>query len=95
MCDVEYAVKALRDVPADFTYVPFFNGKRKNLEIDTEPEHWGGEKQFKEALPLDERNPHNFDTNPYTISGGKDRGAQSPSCYLLPYWFGRYYGVIE
>ena len=95
VCDVEYAVKALRDVPADFTYVPFFNGKRKNLEIDTEPELWGGEKQFKEALPLDERNPHNFDTNPYTISGGKDRGAQSPSCYLLPYWFGRYYGVIE
>lgn len=95
VCDIDEAVKTLRDMPLELTNYEYLNDKRKNLVFDTEQEYWGGGHQLKKALPMDERMPHNYDTNPYPASGGRPTSATGPSCYLLPYWFARYYGLID
>ena len=93
--DLDHAVKSLREYPLDFVNRPMFNSSRKGLVYDTEQEKWGEPVQLKEALDIDARNVHNYDTNPFRADEGHGRSACSPTPYLLPYWFGRYYGIIE
>lgn len=95
VCDLDTAVQALRDLPLDYIKYTMLNSKRKDLVYDTVQEKWGGDKQLIEALPVDERALTNYDSNPYTPDCGKPGCGQSPSTYLLPYWFGRYYGIID
>ncbi len=94
-CDLDASVKSLRDYPLDFTVRAIYNSSRKGLVYDTEQEHWGGDKQLKEALSIDERNIHNYDTNIFYVDHNETDGAACPTSYLLPYWFARYYGLIE
>ncbi len=95
ICDFEYAIKTLRDFPLDFVRRPLYNSSRKGLVYDTEQERWGGVPQLKEALDIDERQIHNNDTNPFMVDEIRSGDAASPTTYLLPYWFARYYGLIE
>lgn len=95
VCDIDTAVGALRDLPIDYTCYRMLNSKRKDLVFDTVQEKWGGDKQLLIPLDVDERGLSNYDTSPYTVNSGHEGRAQSPSSYLLPYWFGRYYGMIE
>lgn len=95
VCDLEIAIKTLRDIPLDLINRPVINSTRRGLVFDTEQERWGGELQLKEALDIDERVVHNYDTNPFRIDDGNGTWSVNPSTYLLPYWLGRYYGLIE
>ena len=54
-----------------------------------------GEKQLKEALDMDARIAHNYDSNVFRPDEGRPTDASNPSSYLLPYWFARYNGLIE
>ncbi len=94
-CDLDGAVKTLRDFPLDMVRRPVINSGRKGLVFDTEQERWGGSPQLKEALDIDERIVHNYDSNPFRLDEGNITSASCPSAYLLPYWLGRYYGLIE
>ena len=94
-CDLDIAVKTLRDFPLDFLNRPLFNSARKGLVYDTEQEKWGEPTQLKEALDIDSRVVHNYDSNPFRADEGHGRSACSPTPFLLPYWFARYYGIIE
>ncbi len=94
-CSLDNAVKELREYPLDFVNRPLYNSSRKDLVYDTEQEKWGEPVQLKKALDIDARNVHNYDTNPFRADEGHGRSACSPTPYLLPYWFGRYYGLIE
>ena len=71
------------------------NSKRRNLIYDTEQERWGENPQLLIPLDYDEKVCYNYDTNPYRTDWGNNHSTCSPSCYILPYWFGRYYGLIE
>lgn len=93
-CDLDLAVKSLREFPMDMVRRPMINSLRKGLVYDTEQERWGGEKQLKEALDMDARIVYNYDSNPFRPDEGNGTVASPPSVYLLPYWFGRYYGII-
>ena len=95
VCDLEIAVKTLREFPLDFVNRPLYNSSRKGLVYDTEQERWGEQPQLKEALDIDARVIHNYDSNPFRADEGNGQRACSPSAYLLPYWFGRYYGIID
>lgn len=95
ICNIGSAVKQLRDYLLDFIKRPVYNSSRKGLVYDTEQEKWGEPVQLKEALDIDARNVHNYDSNPFRVDEGDGRGACSPTPYLLPYWFARYYGIIE
>ncbi len=94
-CDLDIAIKELRNFPLDFVRRPLINSKRKGLVYDTEQEKWGEEPQLKEALDIDARIIHYNDSNMFMVDEGNGTSATSPSTYLLPYWFGRYYGLIE
>lgn len=94
-CDIDFALKELREYPLDFIKRPMINSSRKGLVYDTEQEKWGEPVQLKEALDIDSRNVHYYDTNPFRTDEGDGRSACSPTPYLLPYWFARYYGIIE
>ena len=94
-CDLDHAIKTLREYPLDFVKRPLFNSSRKGLVYDTEQEYWGEPTQLKEVLDIDSRNVHNYDSNPFRVNEGDGRSACSPTPYLLPYWFGRYHGLIE
>ena len=95
VCDIEYAVKHLREIPLDFIQIKMYNNNRKGLEFDMGQEKWGGSEQLKVALDIDERVVCNYDTNPYKVNNGRGNSTCSPGSYLIPYWFGRYYGLIE
>ncbi len=94
VCDLDLAVKSLREFPMDLVRRPMINSLRKGLVYDTEQERWGGRKQLKEALDMDARIVYNYDSNPFIPDEGNGTVASPPSVYLLPYWFGRYYGII-
>ncbi len=95
VCDIDTGVKMLRDMPLDFIQYRMLNSKRRDLVFDTQEERWGGDKQLVAPLDVDERYFGNYDGNYFGADGGCDTRAECPSCYLLPYWFGRYYGVID
>ncbi|MBO7178911.1 MAG: hypothetical protein J6V78_01095 [Clostridia bacterium] len=95
VCDIEYAVKHLREIPLDFIQIPMLNNNRKDLEFDMGQEKWGGSEQLKVALDIDQRVVTNYDTNPYRVNNGKGTTACNTASFLIPYWFGRYYGLIE
>lgn len=95
MCDIDSAIKSLRDMPTDFSGKRILNSKRRNLVYDTEQERWGEAPQLLVPLDYDEKVCYNYDTNPYETDWGNGHSTSSPSSYLLPYWLGRYYGLIE
>ncbi len=95
VCDIEYAIKNLREIPLDFIQFEMKNDNRKNLEFDMGQEKWGGSAQLKVALDVDERVVCNFDRNPYKLNNGNNVNANNTASFLIPYWFGRYYGLIE
>ncbi len=94
-CDLDITAKYLREFPLDFVERRLFNSSRKDLVYDTEQELWGEKTQLKEALDIDARVIRTCDSNPFHPDDGHEGGATSPATFLLPYWIGRYYGVIE
>ncbi len=95
VCDLDIAAKSLRDFPIDFVERPLYNSCRRGLVYDTEQEKWGEGTQLKEALDMDSIVIRNPDSNCFHPDDGAFGGAASPTIYLLPYWFARYYGIIE
>jgi hypothetical protein len=52
--------------------------------------------QTDRLLPPNERRLNKWDGNPYDASGGSGGTSESSSVHwLLPYWMGRYYGIIQ
>jgi hypothetical protein len=46
-------------------------------------------------LPWAERLIYHWDHDPYELDGGSDIGEADQTVWLLPYWMGRYHGLIE
>lgn len=95
VCDIDSAVDCLRSQPLDFVNRRILNTNRRDLVFGTEAEQWGGEPQLAAPLDIDERVFGYSDSNFFAPNGGNPATAHCPSCYLLPYWLGRYYGLIE
>jgi hypothetical protein len=52
--------------------------------------------QVDRLLPPSERALGKWDKNPYSAVGGSGGYSESSSVHwLLPYWMGRYYGIIK
>ncbi len=94
-CDLDIAAKTLHEYPMDFVSRRLYNSSRKGLVYETEQEKWGEAPQLKEALDIDSRILRYYDSNVFRADDGNETSACCPSAYLLPYWFGRYYGIIE
>lgn len=94
-CDIDLAVQSLREVPLSLICYEIINSTRKGLEYDTEQELWGEKPQLKHPLPYDERPANKGDGNPFRVDGGNGYFVESGVLYLLPYWFARYYKLID
>lgn len=92
-CDVEAAVETLREIPLDLIEWKITNSHRKDLRYDPKSERFG-ERQLFEPLSWRERPLHKWNGNPYRLDSGNDRKEECPTFWLLPYWMGRYYGMI-
>ena len=91
--DIGEGLASLREIPFDLIHYKAENSLRRDLIWDTEQEEWYEEPQLKYALPYDERNVHRPDGSAFRADSAAG-GAADPTIFLLPYWIGRYYGVI-
>ena len=91
--DVDAAVAFLRDAPLDLIHWTVDNSQREDVRLVRNPEldHW----QLDRLLPPSERAVIRWDKNPWSAIQGDGGQTESTGVYwLLPYWMGRYYGLI-
>ncbi len=92
--DLKEAVWYLQEYPLDMITWRVTNSGRKDIELIT-PDFRG--QTTKEVLPPDELRIARHNANRFTLDGG-DNGREENSAgdiWLLPYWMGRYLGVIS
>lgn len=88
------AAMILRDWPLDLIEWTVDNRGREDIEIDKRP---GLERvMVNRRLPPSEHHIIRWDANPYVIVDGEGgRREDEGVSWLLPYWMGRYYGLIS
>jgi hypothetical protein len=91
--DLEESAWHLREFPLDMILWDVENSHRKDIEF-LEPNFRG---QFTaEVLPPDERPDLKHNRNIFKLDGGNRHGELSAGeTFLLPYWMGRFLGVIS
>ncbi|MCW3055632.1 MAG: hypothetical protein JWN14_4802, partial [Chthonomonadales bacterium] len=93
-CDVDTAVQWLQEAPWDLRHWSVHNSHRADIRHDPEPGRFG-EKQALHVLSPRERRAAKWNHNPYALDGGGDgMGEEDGTFWLLPYWMGRYHGLI-
>lgn len=93
--DIESAIETLEDHPLDMFEYRTDNSIRPDVEINYGPVEYGDRPQALKALPADERGLGRLSYEAFNINKGNDRSYTLPSEWLLGYWLGRYYGLIE
>jgi hypothetical protein len=93
-CDAEADVRWLQEAPWDLTHWTMRNSHRADILHDPEPGRFG-EEQALHVLSPRERQVGKWNHNPYALDGGNEgRGEEDGTFWLLPYWLGRYHGII-
>lgn len=92
--DLVEGIQSLREMPVDMIHYGMENSKRKDIVYDTEQEEWHEAPQVKVPLAFDERNIHRPDNGGFELDRKYHHHVQEPTPFLLPYWIGRYYGLI-
>ena len=93
--DLVEGVQSLREMPLDMIHYAMENSKRKDLVYDDAQADWHEEEQVLSPLPYDERNVHRPDNGGFDLDAVNRNFAQEPTMFLLPYWLGRYYGLLR
>jgi len=91
--DLDESVWTLKEWPLDMIEYAVENSHRKDIKI-IEKNFWG--QITSEILPPDERPELKHNRNLFKLDNG-DRSAElsAGDTFLLPYWMGRYLGVIS
>ncbi len=90
--ELDNSIVFLVDAPLDLVDWQIDNGSREDLLVIREP--------ILEQLQVDELRPPSeyrtirWDRNPYVSVGGNPAQERDPVYWLLPYWMGRYLGLI-
>jgi hypothetical protein len=93
-CDVDTSVQWLQEAPWDLRHWSVQNSLRADIRHDPEPGRFG-EKQALHVLSPRERRATKWNHNPYALdSDGDGMGEEDGTFWLLPYWMGRYHGLI-
>ncbi|HML36353.1 MAG TPA: hypothetical protein PKA19_02870 [Bacillota bacterium] len=100
--DLQSAVRYLYRMPQ---YRVKFDAQNERQDVFyIEPGDRDDAAQTNYALPLDETLVHKDNTNPFEVSEGYSKKAgyeyksgsmDSGTVFTLPYWLGRYFGIIE
>ncbi len=93
--NIEECIETLEDYPLDLLDYKTDHTIRPDVEINYGPEEFGDGPQALHALPADERVLGCLSYEAFCIKGGYDTRYVEPSEWLLNYWMGVYYGMIE
>lgn len=90
--DLEHSIFFLKDAPLDLVDWQIDNGRREDLQLVRHPIL--EEVQVNELRPPSEYRTMRWDRNPYAAVAGNPSQEREPVFWLLPYWMGRYAGLI-
>ncbi len=92
--DLEESIGYLQNYPLDLVNWRVVNSERKDLEFL--PGNFRGQS-IKEVLPPDEMPIRRHNSNMFSLDGGSNGRSENSAgdIWLLPYWMGRYLGVIS
>ena len=94
-CDVEAVVEWLKDAPWDLRDWKMANSHRADVVFAPERDRFGM-SQLTVPLPPGERGVTKWNENPYLADSGTGGTREMDGAFwLLPYWMGRYYEVID
>ncbi len=94
-CELDAGVNSLREMPLDLMEMKLINSVRNDLDWDYSPEKFGEPPHLKTSLPYDEKPLANYDCNQLLADRLSERKILLyGAVYMLPYWIGRYYGLI-
>jgi len=92
--DLDGAIKTLDRIPMDLISWKVVNSDRKDVTMDKELDR-ANERQAQTWLPPDERPVMKWNGNPFVVNGGNGGFSEDDGAFfLLPYWMGRFMGVI-
>ncbi len=91
-CRTEEAVATLQDWPWELVDWEARNSHRTDVTLRTAR----GERRVEltRVLPASERPLMKWNGNPWSPDGGNPNSEEDGAAWLLPYWMGRYHGVI-
>ena len=94
-CDIDAAINTMKDMPYYPMETDAYNSLRNDLEWTDAGVEFGYGPQLAKPLPYDQRPAQRFASNHFTADRepGYDR-LYDGTGFLLPYWLGRFYGLI-
>jgi hypothetical protein len=93
--DREASLNTLREIPMDQIKWNVSNAHRRDVPVDTLADRFK-RRQALIVLPYDELPLWKWNANPYSLDGGSGGASEGDGVYfLLPYWMGRFHGLIE
>jgi hypothetical protein len=93
-CSAEESVTTLRDWPWDLVQWEIQNSQRHDVTFKTA--RGVSRKEIDRALPISERQAWRWNGNPWSPDGGNGSlSEEDGGAWLLPYWMGRYHGIIS
>ena len=92
--DLGGAIENLRQIPTDRRLWRQENSHRADVTFAPRVNRFG-RRVLLQSLPADEYAFAKWNADPLVPdSGGDGRGEDDGAAYLLPYWMGRYHGLI-
>jgi hypothetical protein len=92
--DLEGAVKTLERIPMDLISWKVVNSDRRDVVMEKALDR-ANERQARTWLPPDERPVMKWNGNPFVVDGGNGGFSEDDGAFfLLPYWMGRFMGVV-
>ena len=93
--DAAETVRTLQEIPMDLVQWTVTNSHRLDVPLDPLGDRFK-RRQALVVLPYDELPMSKWNGNPYNLDGGNGGRSEDDGAYfLLPYWMGRYHGLIE
>ncbi|WP_439556065.1 ligand-binding sensor domain-containing protein [Dyadobacter sp.] len=91
--ELQNSVDFLKDTPLDLVDWPIDHRTREDIRIVRSPVL--EDEQVSVLQPASIRMTVRWDKNPWTAAGGNPQVEREPVFWLLPYWMGRYLGMIS
>jgi hypothetical protein len=91
--ELESSVGLLKDTPLDLIDWTIDHSKREDIELVRQPTL--DEMQVSALQPASIRSTIRWDKNPWGVNAGNPNMEREPVFWLLPYWMGRYLGMIQ